>query len=192
MEETPLLIETNPNWIQAVLSDFDSFLQDHAAAEKKASGMALSMLSHYPDRILLVTKMTDLAIEELIHYREVLRWIHSRGLVTASDSKDPYVLGLRQVIRKETNAYLLDRLLTASVIEARGAERFALIADAIERPPLKNFYKSLAKSEARHYRLFLELAEEYFDSSVIELRWKEILNIEAEVVSKLPIRAALH
>ena len=192
MEETPLLIETNPNWIQAVLSDFDSFLQDHAAAEKKASGMALSMLSHYPDRILLVTKMTDLAIEELIHYREVLRWIHSRGLVTASDTKDPYVLGLRQVIRKETNAYLLDRLLTASVIEARGAERFALIADAIERPPLKNFYKSLAKSEARHYRLFLELAEEYFDSSVIELRWKEILNIEAEVVSKLPIRAALH
>ena len=192
MEETPLLIETNPNWIQAVLSDFDSFLQDHAAAEKKASGMALSMLSHYPDRILLVTKMTDLAIEELIHYREVLRWIHSRGLVTASDTKDPYVLGLRQVIRKETNTYLLDRLLTASVIEARGAERFALIADAIERPPLKNFYKSLAKSEARHYRLFLELAEEYFDSSVVELRWKEILNIEAEVVSKLPIRAALH
>ncbi len=192
MEQTPLLIETNPNWIQAVLSDFDSFLQDHAAAEKKASGMAISMLSHYPDRILLVTKMTDLAIEELIHYREVLRWIHSRGLVTASDTKDPYVLGLRQVIRKETNSYLLDRLLTASVIEARGAERFALIADAIERPPLKNFYKSLAKSEARHYRLFLELAEEYFDSSVIELRWKEILNIEAEVVSKLPIRAALH
>ena len=192
MEETPLLIETNPNWIQAVLSDFDSFLQDHAAAEKKASGMALSMLSHYPDRILLVTKMTDLAIEELIHYREVLRWIHSRGLVTASDTKDPYVLGLRQVIRKETNAFLLDRLLTASVIEARGAERFALIADAIEIPPLKNFYQSLAKSEARHYRLFLDLAEEYFDSSVIELRWKEILDIEAEVVSELPIRAALH
>ena len=192
MEETPLLIETNPSWIQAVLSDFDSFLQDHAAAEKKASGMAISMLSHYPDRILLVTKMTDLAIEELIHYREVLRWIHSRGLVTASDTKDLYVLGLRQVIRKETNAFLLDRLLTASVIEARGAERFALIADAIEIPPLKNFYQSLAKSEARHYRLFLDLAEEYFDSSVIELRWKEILDIEAEVVSELPIRAALH
>ena len=192
MEETPLLIETNPSWIQAVLSDFDSFLQDHAAAEKKASGMAISMLSHYPDRILLVTKMTDLAIEELIHYREVLRWIHSRGLVTASDTKDLYVLGLRQVIRKETNAFLLDRLLTASVIEARGAERFALIADAIEIPPLKNFYQSLAKSEARHYRLFLDLAQEYFDSSVIELRWKEILEIEAEVVSELPIRAALH
>ena len=192
MEETPLLIETNPNWLQAVLRDFDSFLQDHAAAEKKASGMAISMLSHYPDRILLVTKMADLAIEELTHYREVLRWIHSRGLVTAPDTKDLYVLGLRQVIRKETDTYLLDRLLTASVIEARGAERFSLVADAIEIPPLKNFYQSLAKSEARHYRLFLDLAQEYFDSSVIELRWKQILNIEAKVVSELPIRAALH
>ncbi|MDG1987085.1 MAG: tRNA-(ms[2]io[6]A)-hydroxylase [Halieaceae bacterium] len=192
MEETPLLIETNPSWLQAVLRDFDSFLQDHAAAEKKASGMAISMLSHYPDRILLVTKMADLAIEELTHYREVLRWIHSRGLVTAPDTKDLYVLGLRQVIRKETDTYLLDRLLTASVIEARGAERFSLIADAIEIPPLKNFYQSLAKSEARHYRLFLDLAKEYFDSSVIELRWNQILNIEAKVVSELPIRAALH
>ena len=192
MEETPLLIETNPSWLQAVLRDFDSFLQDHAAAEKKASGMAISMLSHYPDRILLVTKMADLAIEELTHYREVLRWIHSRGLVTAPDTKDLYVLGLRQVIRKETDTYLLDRLLTASVIEARGAERFALIADAIEIPPLKNFYQSLAKSEARHYRLFLDLAKEYFNSSVIELRWNQILNIEAKVVSELPIRAALH
>ena len=192
MEETPLLIETNPNWLQAVLRDFDSFLQDHAAAEKKASGMAISMLSHYPDRILLVTKMADLAIEELTHYREVLRWIHSRGLVTAPDTRDLYVLGLRQVIRKETDTYLLDRLLTASVIEARGAERFSLVADAIEIPPLKNFYQSLAKSEARHYRLFLDLAQEYFESSVIELRWKQILNVEARVVSELPIRAALH
>ena len=192
MEETPLLIETNPSWLQAVLRDFDSFLQDHAAAEKKASGMAISMLSHYPDRILLVTKMADLAIEELTHYREVLRWIHSRGLVTAADTKDLYVLGLRQVIRKETDTYLLDRLLTASVIEARGAERFSLVADAIEIPPLKNFYQSLAKSEAKHYRLFLDLAQEYFDSSVIELRWKQILNVEAKVVSELPIRAALH
>ncbi len=192
MEETPLLIETNPSWLQTVLRDFDSFLQDHAAAEKKASGMAISMLSHYPDRILLVTKMADLAIEELTHYREVLRWIHSRGLVTAPDTKDLYVLGLRQVIRKETDTYLLDRLLTASVIEARGAERFSLIANAIEIPPLKNFYQSLAKSEARHYKLFLDLAQEYFDSSVIELRWKQILNIEAKVVSELPIRAALH
>ncbi|MAA49517.1 MAG: tRNA-(ms[2]io[6]A)-hydroxylase, partial [Gammaproteobacteria bacterium] len=37
-------------WITCVLADFDAFLQDHASAEKKASGMALSMVSHYPDK----------------------------------------------------------------------------------------------------------------------------------------------
>ncbi len=46
------------------MADFDSFLLDHAAAEKKASGMAVSMLSHYPDRVELVAAMADLAVEE--------------------------------------------------------------------------------------------------------------------------------
>ncbi len=192
MQETPLLVKTSNNWVQAVLGNFDSFLLDHAAAEKKASGMAISMLSHYPDRTRLVTKMTDLAIEELTHYREVLRWIHSRGLVTVADTKDQYVILLRQAIRKETDAYFLDRLLIASVIEARGAERFALIADALQMLPMKKFYQSLAKSEARHYELFLDLAAVYFDSSTIESRWRQILKIEAEILSVLPVRAALH
>ena len=52
-------------WTEGVLADFDTFLQDHAAAEKKASGMAMSMLSHYPDRRKLVKAMTDLALEEI-------------------------------------------------------------------------------------------------------------------------------
>jgi len=42
----PLLYTTPDAWTQQVLADFDSFLLDHAAAEKKASGMAISMLSH--------------------------------------------------------------------------------------------------------------------------------------------------
>ena len=48
------------------MDDFDRFLLDHAAAEKKASGMALSMVSHYPDRTRLVAAMTDLAVEEMV------------------------------------------------------------------------------------------------------------------------------
>ncbi|MFT6053014.1 MAG: tRNA-(ms[2]io[6]A)-hydroxylase, partial [Halioglobus sp.] len=101
------------------MNNFDRFLLDHAAAEKKASGMALSMVSHYPDRPELVIAMTDLAIEELTHYREVVKWIHSRGLQTAADKKDLYVLALRKFIRKESEEYLLDRLLVGSIIEAR-------------------------------------------------------------------------
>ena len=91
----PLLHATSPDWTDTVLGDFDSFLQDHAAAEKKASGMAISMLSHYPDKVELVAAMADLAVEELTHYREVVNWLHRRGLLTTADEKDPYVVEFR-------------------------------------------------------------------------------------------------
>ena len=174
------------------MADFDSFLLDHAAAEKKASGMAISMLSHYPDRTELVAAMADLAVEELTHYREVVKWIHQRGLVTAADRKDPYVLAFRKSIRQGRDEYLLDRLLTASIIEARGAERFALVADALAAGGLKRFYQSIARSEERHHQLFLDLAAEYFPVQTVEQRWDELLDFEAEIVATLPLRAALH
>lgn len=174
------------------MADFDSFLLDHAAAEKKASGMAISMLSHYPDRVELVAAMADLAVEELSHYREVVRWIHRRGLVTTADEKDPYVLAFRQSIRQGKELYLLDRLLTASIIEARGAERFALVAGALEPGALQKFYQSIARSEQRHYQLFLDLAGKYLDHAIIKQRWHQLLDIEADIVRGLPLRAALH
>lgn len=174
------------------MADFDSFLLDHATAEKKASGMAISMLSHYPDRIELVTAMADLAIEELTHYREVLKWIHQRGLTIGADHKDPYVVTFRASIRQGKEVYLLDRLLTASIIEARGAERFALVAAALGPGFLKKFYQSLARSEERHYELFLALAHKYVERDTVEQRWHELLDIEAAIVPTLPIRAALH
>ena len=192
MPDSPLRYATPDDWTKTVMADFDSFLLDHAAAEKKASGMAISMLSHYPDRVELVAAMADLAVEELTHYREVVKWIHQRGLVTAADQKDPYVLAFRESIRQGRDVYLLDRLLTASIIEARGAERFALVAQALEPGPLKKFYQSIARSEERHYELFLDLAGKYLDQAMIEQRWQELLDIEADIVAGLPLRAALH
>jgi tRNA-(ms[2]io[6]A)-hydroxylase len=174
------------------MADFDSFLLDHAAAEKKASGMAVAMLSHYPDRVELVAAMADLAVEELTHYREVVKWIHRRGLLTAADTRDPYVLALREHIRQGREVYLLDRLLTASIIEARGAERFGLVAEALAPGALKQFYRSIARSEARHYELFLDLARRYLDPDLVRERWSQLLDAEATIVAALPIRAALH
>jgi tRNA-(ms[2]io[6]A)-hydroxylase len=188
----PLLYDTPAEWTETVLADFDSFLQDHAAAEKKASGMAISMLSHYPDKVQLVAAMADLAIEELTHYREVVKWLHRRGLLTTADEKDPYVIEFRKAIRGDTEAYLLDRLLTASIIEARGAERFGLVAEALEAGGLKKFYESITRSEERHYELFLELAALYIEPEKIRQRWQELLEIEAGIVAGLPLRPALH
>ena len=189
---SPLRYATSPEWVQTVLTDFNEFLLDHAAAEKKASGMAISMLSHYPDKVELVSTMADLAVEELSHYREVVKWIHARGLITAADTKDPYVIEFRKSIRQGQDIYLMDRLLTASIIEARGAERFGLVAEALEEPGIKQFYTAIARSEERHYETFLNLAYLYLPQVEVDERWQELLDIEADIVRSMPLRAALH
>ena len=188
-----LRIETSPRWTQTVLSNFDLFLNDHAQAEKKASGMALSMLSHYPDRSDLVREMIDLSIEELAHFREVIKLMQARGLKLGSDEKDPYVNQIRQHINKgDSEMYLLDRLLTGAIIEARGCERFGLIGAAHPEPELSSFYQLIAESEAKHHLLFITLAERYIDSKKVATRLNEWLDIEASIVQSLPLRPALH
>lgn len=187
-----LRIATTPAWVAKVLSQFDDFLIDHAAAEKKASGMAVSMLSHYTDKPDIVRAMTDLAIEEMAHFREVVKILYNRGLQLGSDQKDAYVNALRQTMRKGSEVYLLDRLLLGSVIEARGCERFSLIAEALPPGELKNFYRAITESEARHENVFIQLAGNYFPADDIQNRLDELLDIEAKIVAELPICAALH
>ena len=191
-DDNPLVLASPQAWIDAVMANFDCFLLDHAAAEKKASGMALSMVSHYPDRPELVTAMTELAVEEMVHFREVVKWVQTRGLQLAPDQKDAYVLGMRDLMRQGSDVYLLDRLLTAGLIEARGAERFALVAEALEPGDLKTFYRSIARSEARHYTLFLNLAAAYFAEDEVDLRWHVLRQAESDIMLSLPIRPLLH
>ena len=192
MSKVILGYATSPEWTQTVLADFDRFLLDHAAAEKKAAGMAISMLSHYPDRTELVEEMAELAVEEMIHYRQVVKIIHSRGLITCKDEKDPYVNDLRSAMRKQSDDYFLDRLLVGSIIEARGAERFGLITEALEPGKLKNFYRTITQSEESHLGLMADLAKLYFADDAVDARMQELLAIESDIVAKLPLRAALH
>lgn len=179
-------------WIDAVLSDFDSFLLDHAANERKASAMAMSMVAHYPDKTVLVQEMIDLALEELNHFRQVVRLIAERGLQLAPDEKDTYVNRMRAATRQHTDEYFLDRLLSAAVIECRGAERFALLAENIQQSDLQSFYARLANSEQNHYQLFVDLSSNYFSEGRVTRRMHEWLDIEAQILVELPIRPRLH
>ena len=183
---------TSRAWLDAVMADFDTFLLDHASCEKKASGMAISMISHYPDKPDLVKEMLNLAIEEMSHFRDVVRIILDRKLEPAADSKDEYVNRLHKAMDKGKEAYMLDRLLIASIVEARGAERFGMIAAALPQGKLKKFYQAITDSESRHYQLFLELAENYYTETAITPRLNELLDIEAQIIRTLPFRAALH
>lgn len=187
-----LKCSSSQEWVNAVLNDFDGFLLDHAANEKKASGVALNLAAHYPDKPELVSAMIDLAIEELSHYRDVFRHICDRNLTIPPDQKDPYVNQLRALIRKGTEEYFLDRLLVAGIIEARGLERFTRIAEALPAGTLKGFYGAIARSEARHADLFLTFAHKYFAPESVTNRVEALLKQEAGLLVNLPPRAALH
>ena len=185
---------TASTWLLAVLEDFDSFLKDHASCEKKASGMALNIASHYPDRPELLNAMADLAVDELSHYREVVRLLTERGLSPGPDRKDPYVRSMNALIRQGPEHYLADRLLVAAIVERRGFERFSLIADALDAGNEKRFYQAISASEDRHWQLFVSLATSHcaIADHDIPLRLDELTAAEAEIVKGLPVRPALH
>lgn len=189
----PTLRYSTPEaWTEMVLADFDTFLNDHAAAEKKASGMALSMALHYHDRPDIVAAMTDLAVEELDHFRAVVRLLHGRGLNLSRDTKDIYINSLRSEVRTGREHYMLDRLLLGAVVEARGAERFGLIATALPEGELKAFYVAITASEMRHENLFERLARAHFPAAEVDLRLGQWLAVEAGIIAAQPLRAALH
>ena len=187
-----LKFKTPAAWAEGVVNAMDIFLPDHASAEKKASSMAMTMVAHYPDKPDLVAAMIDLALEELNHFRAVVNIMRDRGLTLLPDAKDSYVNALRRECRQGSASYLMDRLLIGGIVEARGAERFGLVAEALPGGDLKRFYDSITRSEKGHERLFVQLAEKYFDSAVVRSRLDELLTVEAGVVNALPIRPALH
>jgi tRNA-(ms[2]io[6]A)-hydroxylase len=183
---------TPPAWLAAVLTDFDAFLRDHASNERKASASALALVAHYPDRSELVDRCIALAIEELTHFREVHARLSERGLRLGPDTRSVYLRRLTSQFREGSDAYFLDRLLTAGVVEARGCERFGIVAAALPAGPMQDFYRDLVRSEVRHQKLYIDLARVYFERSLVEARLEEILEAEAKVIAGLPARAALY
>jgi tRNA-(ms[2]io[6]A)-hydroxylase len=186
--------KTSPAWLDAVFSDFDAFLIDHAACERKASATGMTFVVRYPDRTPLIEPLIEFAREELEHFLIVYRLIEARGLRLADDYKDPYVNGLRALCRSSPSLLLLDRLLVAGVVEARGCERLFLVAEALARKnsELAATYLDLARAESRHHGLFFRLARELFPERDVIDRAVELLDREAQLIEELPHRAAVH
>ncbi|MFW1677778.1 tRNA-(ms[2]io[6]A)-hydroxylase [Pontibacter sp. JAM-7] len=157
--------ETPDEWVQAALENQELLLIDHAHCEKKAASTAMHLMFRYVDRVDLLKKMSRLAREELIHFEQVLEIMQNRGIVYDHLPSSRYAQGLRQEVRTSEPGRLIDVLIIGAFIEARSCERFAKLAPYLDEE-LKKFYRSLLKSEARHYQDYLSLAESYAGESI--------------------------
>ncbi|MEW5250617.1 tRNA-(ms[2]io[6]A)-hydroxylase [Microbulbifer discodermiae] len=176
-----LLCPTPDAWVQAALAQPELMLVDHANCEKKAAGTALNLMFRYLDNFELLHKMSRLAREELRHFEQVLAIMQRRGIEYPHISASRYAAGLRAEVRGAEPGRLIDTLICGAIIEARSCERFARIAPLLDEE-LQDFYLSLLKSEARHFRDYLHLAQQAAAGEDIAPRVQQLLEVERKLV----------
>lgn len=156
-------------------------LIDHANCEKKAASTALNLLYRYIDQPRLLQKMSRLAREELRHFEQVTALMRRRGIAYRPLSAARYAGELRQLVRTAEPARLVDTLLVGAIIEARSCERFARLAPRLDSE-LGEFYRSLLKSESRHFLDYLALAEALVEPAEVAARLELIKHRERELI----------
>ena len=152
------LVSTTPQaWVDKALSNLDVVLIDHAHCEKKAAATAMQLMFRYPRKAKLLTKMSRLAREELIHFDQVCRIMQQRDITYDHLTAARYASGLHKMVRTHEPLKLMDTLIIGAFVEARSWERFEALIPYLD-DELGKFYHSLLKSEARHYEDYLKLA----------------------------------
>ena len=187
-----LAAPTDPAWTASAVADIDAVLLDHAHCEKKAAGMAVRLLFKYPEHSFLQEPLSRLAREELQHFEQVLAHLARRKVAFRRQHAAPYAGRLRGDIRAREPERLLDTLLCAALIEARSCERFLLLADAVGDPELAALYRGLVAAEARHHRIYVDLAEQLAASEVVGARLAELSDREARILAGGPGPPRMH
>ena len=183
-----LRCETPSAWFDKALEEIDALLIDHANCEKKAAATAMNLMYRHTTMPNLLTKMSQLAREELLHFQQVVEIMAERGVHYRKLGPSRYAAGLRKHIGKEESQALQDVLIIGAIIEARSCERFAGLVPRLEKEGedrLAKFYRSLLKSEARHFEDYLQLAQASAanNSESCDSRIEEFIAFENELVS---------
>ena len=183
---------TPPEWAARVLTDLDAVLIDHAHLEKKAAGNAVGLIFRYPQHAFLAAPLSRLAREELVHFEQVLERLAERGLALRPLKASPYMGKLRAATRTAEPQRLLDSLLCSALIEARSCERFKVLSEHADDGSLRDFYKGLLASEARHHGAFLTLASQVAPEAEVRARLDALAQHEAQVLAECPAMPRLH
>ena len=189
-----LRLPTDPRWVNIVEKNVEDILTDHAYCEQKAASTAISLIVSFPEYTELVTEMIALVKEEISHFKMVHDRIIAKGWVLGRDRKDHYVLQLLKFFPKggSRTDQLVHRLLYAAMIEARSCERFRLLSEELEDKELAGFYRKLMVSEANHYTMFLGFARQYGDRKVVDEKWQQLLDYEADIMKDLGKKETIH
>jgi tRNA-(ms[2]io[6]A)-hydroxylase len=185
-----LKLATDPRWVNLAEKSLQDILSDHAYCEQKAASSCISMIQQFSDKELLVEKLAPLVSEEWSHFRLVLKELKKRNLKLGAQRKDHYVNQILRIQKKGVSReeLMLEKLLTAALIEARSCERFRLLSINLVDEELKKFYHHFMVSEAGHYVLFIELAKQYFDEETVATRWQQYIDVETEILNHIELR----
>ncbi|MEP6647554.1 MAG: tRNA-(ms[2]io[6]A)-hydroxylase [Saprospiraceae bacterium] len=185
-----LKLSTDPRWVNLTEKTLEEILTDHAYCEQKAATSCISLIQSYPEKIEMVEALAPIVTEEWGHFRLVLAELKKRSLTLGRQRKDEYVVSLQKFGRGggSREDRLVERLLVFALIEARSCERFRLLSLHLKDEKLKEFYHGFMVSEAGHYRLFIDLANSYGNSSDVKTRWQEYLDYEAGIMQSLTPR----
>ncbi len=168
-------------WVAAACGETALLLVDHANCERKAATTALALMQRYTDDLALLDRLSRLAREELRHFEQVVALLRRRGIAYRRLSASRYASRLHAAVRRDEPGRRVDAMIVAAIIEARSCERFGRLAPHLDAE-LRDFYTSLLASEARHYRLYLELADKAAGEASIDDRVARLLALERELV----------
>jgi len=181
----PLLrVPTPAAWVARACASADLLLIDHANCEKKAASTALALMFAYAEDLELTDKMSRLAREELRHYEQVAKLIRSMKVAPQRLAPGRYAERLRRLVAKTEPQREVDLMICGAFIEARSCERFAALGEAIGGP-LGGLFQGLHNAEARHYRVYLDLARRAAKRAgvVLEARVEQFAALEAELIT---------
>ena len=185
-----LLAATPAAWVEAACARWRQLLNDHAQCEKKAASSALALMFAYPQDARLAAQMSRLAREELRHFEQVQKLMTAQQVPFERQRPGRYAAGLRTALRTADPGRKLDLLLTGALIEARSCERFRLLAPRLPAE-VGSFYGQLARSEARHFEQYLELARQSAPAHW-EGRLRELAAHEAQLATAPDTQLRFH
>jgi tRNA-(ms[2]io[6]A)-hydroxylase len=181
----PLLRAATPAaWVEQACATPDVLMIDHANCEKKAASTALALMFAYAEDLELTGRMSRLAREELRHYEQVAKLMSGTGMALRRLAPGRYAERLRRLVARSEPQREVDLMICGALIEARSCERFAALAPAIGAP-WSELFLGLHNAEARHYKVYLDLARRAARRAEVKLspRVEEFAALEAELIT---------